>query len=389
MLKIEIFKRWLLMVVLLLVSACGDLGQSAKPGATAEVWPSTQPLQNLPAGQWRKIHEQQAGDEVVFSRQHHGGSAFDSKRGRLVLFGSDTHGKDWTNSPLVFDVAKRRWLRVYEDDKPASYRVNSSGLPVAGEQGEHPWAMHTFGAVVYDAARDEIVISSYPQHMKPGRFSDALSAVWSDVKRHPTWMWNPANGNWQALEGRSVDFFPFAAAYDSRRGAVVGYRDSGVYALAGEPRRWQRVLSKGLLGYHNNAVYDTQNDKVVVMGSHKNSNDIIIYDPVTKQQNKMPTPGLRPPKDQHIPMAYHPGLSKTIALVDRIPAGVHWQQRERTTAETWVYDYKSDGWQQVVSATLPFGCGMNYNLEYDPGHEVLLLVSSEPGRATSVWALRL
>ena len=33
----------------------------------------------------------------------------------------------------------------------------TDGLPVAGDDGDHPWAMHTFGAVVYDTARDEMV----------------------------------------------------------------------------------------------------------------------------------------------------------------------------------------------------------------------------------------
>jgi len=32
---------------------------------------------------------------------------------------------------------------------------------------------------------------------------------------------------------------------------------------------------------------------------------------------------------------------------------------------------------------------MNYNLEYDPNHRLLLLVASPPGEATAVWALRL
>ena len=48
---------------------------------------------------WVKIHEPKAG-EATFRRQPHGGSCFDTKRGRLILFGSDTHGRDFTNSPL-------------------------------------------------------------------------------------------------------------------------------------------------------------------------------------------------------------------------------------------------------------------------------------------------
>ena len=170
---------------------------------------------------------------------------------------------------------------------------------------------------------------------------------------------------------------------------VVGYSHAGVYELAGEPRRWHRVLPKGLLGYHNNAVYDNWHKKVVVLGSNENSNDIVVYDPATKQQRKMPTPGDRPPKDQHIPMAFHTQAGKTVALIDQVPSGVRWNQRDKTVTQTWLYDLFADRWEQVESATLPFGCGMNYNLEYDPSYDVLLLVTSEPGRPSSVWALRL
>ena len=146
-------------------------------------------------------------------------------------------------------------------------------------------------------------------------------------------------------------------------------------------------MPKGLLGWHNNAVYDSWYKKIVVLGSNENSNDTVVYDPVTKQQSKMPSPGVRPPEDQHIPMAFHPVLGKTVALTERTKPGSNQPDNEIT--ETWLYDLFTDSWEQVTSATLPFGCGMNYNLEYDQGRDVLLLVTSEPGRPTSVWALRL
>lgn len=347
------------------------------------------PWQQLRRGQWFKIHEQKQTDSVFFRRQRHGGGTFDTQRNQIVLFGSDTHGKDWTNSPLLFDTERLEWRRLYHDDEPDSYQVNSDGLPVAGKEGQHPWAMHTFGAVEYDVTRDELVVSSYPKHMAPGRFSDALAQVWPSVERHPTWVLSLATGQWRALDSKTVDFFPYATAFDSDRGVVVGYRKSGVYELAGEPRRWRRVLSKGLLGYHNNTVYDSWYKMVIGLGSNENSNEIIVYDPAREQQRKMPTPGDRPSKDQHIPMAFHPRLGKTVALIDEVPPGAEWRQRDKTVTQTWLYDLFEDRWEQVASATLPFGCGMNYNLEYDPGHDVLLLVTSEPGRPTSVWALRL
>ena len=124
-------------------------------------------LLDLPKRQWVKIHQQRFSDAVTFKRQRHGGSAFDSRRGQLVLFGSDTHGNDWLNSPVFFDLKQLAWRQLYPSDPLSTYKVTARGLPVAGPEGDHPWAMHTFGAVTYDPAADAIVVASFPRHMVP------------------------------------------------------------------------------------------------------------------------------------------------------------------------------------------------------------------------------
>ena len=346
-------------------------------------------LLKLPAGRWVKIHEQRAGDEVTFKRQAHAGSAFDSRRGRIILFGSDTHGKDWSNSPLFFGVASMTWSRLYPDDDPSTYRVSAEGIPVAGIDGNHPWAMHTFGALSYDPVRDALVVSSYPRHMEPSRFTDALAAVWPLVRRHPTWRLDLATGQWEPSPGRAVHFFPYATAYDSDRRLIIGYRSSGIFELNLHTGRWKRITSRGLLGYHNNAVYDSRRKALVVFGSNENSNDVVVYRPATREHLKMPTAGQRPPRDQHTPMAFHERLGKTVVLVDREQSSKPTRDLRKMQAETWLYDLGKDVWAQVKSATLPFGCGMNYNVEYDPAHNLLLLVANPPEKPTAVWALRL
>lgn len=343
----------------------------------------------LPVGKWIKIHQQKPGDRIIFRRQAHGGSAFDTHRNQLVLFGSDSHGQNWNNSLLLFDPLKLKWNRLYPDDHPDTYRVNQNGLPVAGRNDDHPWAMHTFAAVAYDAGRDELIISSFPGHMKPGRFTNALKHLWPTVRKHPTWVLDMRSGKWRALDTPATHFFPYATVFDSHRGIIIGYRESGIYELSGTPRRWRHIVTKGLLGYHNNAVYDSWHRKMLVMGSNEDSNEIIVYDPENQEQKRMPTRGERPPADQHIPMAFHTGIGKTVALIDRVPEGITWKQRDRTRTETWLYDLGTDQWQQLETAGLPFGCGMNYNLEYDPRQKILLLVTDEPDKPTSVWALRI
>lgn len=346
-------------------------------------------LLDLPQGRWVKIHQQYPGDAVSFERQRHGGSAFDTRRGKLVLFGSDTHdvsSESWLNGPLVFDLNRLKWEQSYPSDPVSSYRVTADGLPVAGPEGNHPWAMHTFGSVTYDPTIDTMVVSSLPSHLKPGRFTSALASVWSQVTRHPTWLWHPASGQWQPLVGDAVHFFAYATAYDNRRNAVLGYRSDGVYTLQPAAGQWRQIVAGGLLGWGNNAVFDTENGVLIVYGSHRKENDIVVYNPATGLHRKMPTPGLRPPGGVHVPMAFHAGIGRTIALIGKPPG----PDAPYGTTKTWQYDYARDVWVCFEHADLPFGIGMNYNLEYDPGHEILLLVATPPDKKLpAVWALDL
>jgi hypothetical protein len=342
-------------------------------------------IASLPRGEWMQLHEQSDRDAVSFRRQLHGGAAFDTKRGRIVLFGSDEHGEDWTNSPFFFDVATLRWRRLYPDDDPSTYRVDRFGLPVAGAKGNHPWAMHTFNTVTYHAANDAIVVSIYPDHLKPGRFTNALAEVWPKVKRHPTWVLDLKTEAWKALPGPAVHFFPYATAYDPERRVVLGYKEDGIYELRPQPIGWSKLAGPGLLGYSNSACFDTKHDALVVFGSHTGSDDIVIYQPATKRHQKMPTPGLRPPKAAWRPMAFHTGIGQTAMLFDSrtdgdpaLPGIGH--------AETWLYDLGRDAWTRLPTR-LPFRLGMNYNLVYDPQRAILLLVAGGPAQRTSVWGL--
>lgn len=346
-------------------------------------------LLELPQGKWVTILQQRPGDAVTFKRQRHGGSAFDTRRGQLVLFGSDTHDLppgNWLNSPLILDLNRLEWRRAYPSDPVSSYRVTADGLPVAGPEGNHPWAMHTFGAVTYDPANDTIVVSSLPAHLIPGRFTSALATVWPQVDRHPTWLWHPESGQWEPVAGDAVHFFPYATAYDNRRNVVVGYRSDGIYTLRTASGKWRRIVEGGLIGWGTNITFDAENGVLIAYGSHRKENDIVVYEPETGLHRKMPTPGPRPPGSNYVPMAFHPGVGRTVALVRRPPG----QNTPFGVTETWQYDYSRDSWTYLEHADLPFGIGMNYNLEYDPGHELLLLVATPPDKTLpAVWALNL
>lgn len=349
-------------------------------------------LLELPAGEWTLIHRQKKTDSVRFGFQPHGGATFDTKRGRLILIGSDTHsdrsGADWINGPHLFDVARLRWMRFYRNDPMATYQVNRWGVPVAGYNGDRPWPMHTYGAVTYHPGRDEVVVSSHPAHLAPDKFTDILAHQWRRIKHHPTWLLSFKTNRWSTLRARPQSFFLHSTTLDTDRGVIVGYRSDGVYELGGRPRKWRRVIKRGLLGYHSNSVYDSKHKVVVVFGNRPITNSVVQYSPSTRTQRRMPTPGLRPPKDRHAPMAFHSGIGKTVVLVDQVP---EWaiENRHEGTTETWLYDAGQDSWDRVETARLLRRLGMNYNMVYDPVHNLLLLVVPGKGYYPVIWALRL
>ena len=189
-------------------------------------------------------------------------------------------------------------------------------------------------------------------------------------------------GEWAALPGDGANCFPYCAAYDTDRRVVVAVRPDGIHELGGEPRAWEHVVKKGHFGWHTNCAYDAKHTAVVVFGSNENRDDVAAYFPRTGEYKLMPTAGTRPPRDQHNPMEFHPDLGKTVLLVRRV-------EGEKKGTETWLYDLGADSWERVKGAELPFACGMNYNLEFDPLHRVMLLVTGGDGTPTRVWALRL
>ena len=367
------------------LAACW-LGGSALPAWSEPVEVSQATQEEFPPGRWVLVHRQRPADEVRFRRQAHGGSCLDVHRDRLILFGSDTHGRDWTNSPLCFDLKRRRWYRLYPNDPFQTYTVTPEGIPVAGRGGNHPWAMHTFGAVVYDSARQEMIVASAPRHMVPGRFTDKMRELWPRVKRFPTWVLDCRTDRWRPLPCEPVNFFPHSIAYDSHRKAVLGFRPNGIFRLGGEPRRWERLTGRVFLrGWHNNCVYDSKHQALVVFGKHTNSNQVEVYHVAEGRHRVVPVRGDGPRPDQHNPMAFHQALGKTVVLVD-YPGR---SKNDPGRTETWLFDLAEDRWSRVASAVLPFPCGMNYNMEYDPRRKLLWLVTGGYRQATCVWALRL
>lgn len=340
-------------------------------------------LKRLPAGTWIKIHEQASGSEDAFVRQTHGGAAFDPVRGRVMLFGSDTHSRDWDNSVRFFDMGTLSWSRAYAEDDPDTYRVNAEGFPVAGKGVERPWAMHTFDAVEFDPAADRLIVASHPKHMTPKKKWGVDKALWKSIRSHPTWFYYVAENRWEPKRGKAVSFFPNGGAFDPNRRAFIGVNAVGFWELPADSTKWRRLGKGSARAWHNSAAYDHDRDVVVSFGTNKRSNAIWQYRRGEKKGRKMPTPGLRPPGAESPPLVYHPGIQRVVALVKR---------RKKNTpgsTETWLYSTRDDAWSRLETATLPFDIGMNYDMVYDPRHDLLVLVANMRHEPTAVWVLRL
>jgi hypothetical protein len=276
-----------------------------------------------------------------------------------------------------------RWSSAYPPDTPESYRVNAAGIPVAGVKGERPWAMHAFDAVEFDPITDRLIIASHPGHLNPSQFAGVERSLWASIRQHPTWAYHVGENRWEPLVEKGRSLFPYGATFDSKRRDVIGVTSGGYWVLDIDEAEWRQVAKGTPRGWHNTAAFDIDRDVVVTFGLHTRSNDVWQYRLGDKQGRLMPTPGKRPPGADSAPLVYHPRIKKVVALVEKGRKG------KIGATQTWLYSTDRDTWEQVVSATLPFQIGMNYQMVYDPNHELLVLVANYPKEPTAVWILRL
>ncbi len=295
------------------------------------------------------------------------------------MFGSDTHAKDWDNSVRFFDVSALQWSQAYAEDDPATYRTNGQGLPVAGNGVERPWAMHAFDAVEYDPVNDRLIVASYPRHMSPDKPWGMDRELWQRIDRHPTWIFHLADKRWEPLQAEAVHFFPYAATFDRKRNRTVGTSPDGFFSLGGQPAAWEKIATSAPDAWHTSSAYDGDTDTIVVYGSHRKSNEVWQLDLTEGKAKRMPTPGQRPPGGESVPMVFHPGIGRIVALV---------HNPLRNVTETWLYETKADRWSRQASAEIPFDIGINYTLVYDPAHSLLWLLANTQGEPLAAWALR-
>jgi len=328
----------------------------------------------LPRGRWIKIHQQKVGDQVQFSRQSTAGCAYDNNNQRMLVFGSDIHGKNWDNSIHFFDLSSLKWFDEYPADEPETYKVNEYGYITAGPNNR-PGAMQIFGAMAYDDLHQRLVVAS---SIKRDGYGGILRNLWPSEEKKPTWVYEFSSKRWNAYIDHSIDFRPYKLVFDANRRVIVGFKPNGIFEWGDDYSGWKKVAERTYQAWNTNAVFDSTNNVFLLYGGSNRANDIYAYKAGQKSAEIMPTPGIRPPVGEAIPLAFHRKIEKMVALVE-----------SGQGSQTWLYDYKQDNWKNLEQADFPYPIGMNYCMGYDAKEELLVLVSSPPMEPVSVWVLRI
>ncbi len=344
--------------------------------------PASRAVADIPANTWVKLHQPW---ELDWRRQSHAGAAYDSARGLLLMFGSNTHGLNWDNEVHVFDPDARRWQSPYPASSPDSYRLDEKDRAIAGDDELRPWAMHTYDTVVYDAGRDALVVLARPDH-NPKRKEFRGRA------RHLSWRYDLQSGSWDTLDENVPDhtprFFAMSAAYDSQRDTLVVY-GGGVWEMGPARDAWQRASPEFHHHIHHSLEYDPVRGLFAVFGDHRKTTKVWIYRPGPRAgdpgswEEREPG-GDVPPASQTLPVAYDPTQQLFLLCVDRVaPRGPG-----SGVADTYVYDVDSNRYRRLPMASVE-RLDMNYDMIYDSRRGVFLLVTGDWRTPPTVWALRL
>ncbi len=352
-------------------------------------------LTAMPANRWIRIESY--GDPP--RRHAHAGLVYDERRGRLVTFGSETHGFDWDNAVHEFDPVYQTWRSHQESSAPSTYRTDAAGRRIAGREGTlMPWPMHTYDNMVYDPQAHTLVVTSSPKH-NPHHVGGA----------NPIWVYDLEAETWTIHENAGAPppvFFGGGSIYDSRRDTIVAYgalhgdvevplgkdRDvprGGVWELGPDRARWTLAHPANHHKFHYMLEYEPRSGTVAVFGDFPPSARVWVYTPGPRAgvpgewEARVPA-GEGLPASRHYPVAYDQRAGVFLLLPDEPNAG---------KTETYVYDLATNRTRRIPGAEM-FPLWMNYMMVYDSRHGVFLLITGGHTKdtfldRTDVWAFRL
>ena len=355
-------------------------------------YPLNKKLLNLVPNKWSKFT---TSSNLKWHRQAHSGIAYDSKRGNILLFGSDTHGSDWDNSVHEFNPFTEKWDTHYPASGKNTYRITEEGIPVAGTDESMPWAMHTFDNIVYDPLIDAIIVTALPEH---NPVKKQLMKNKSTKLQHATWFYHLKTRKWSMLkpEKGTPKFFAASSDYDSDRNVVTAYKQ-GIWELDKSRSKWLQATRENHHKIHHTMVYDSINKKFAVFGNYGDTNIVWLYTPGNSYgikgtwEKRIPM-GDVCPEDQHFPVAFDNINGVFLLVPDNIKfkqMNPKWRKRIKAkSSNTFIYNIKTNLYKKVPDSDFP-PLHMNYMMVYDRFHNVFLLITGERNKPVTVWALKL
>jgi hypothetical protein len=315
-----------------------------------------------------------------WTRQGHAGLAFDTKRDSLLIFGSDSHGLNWDNSVHEFSTLTLDWTTHYPSSPKESYRVDETGVPIAGVSAVYPWAMHTFDNIVYAPVIDALVVTSKIDHTPPP------TAEAKKVRVNPTWIYHMDSHSWEPLQQAGApSFFAAGSTYDADTASVWAYQYGQLWRLDLLQGAWKKIPTHppANLQMQFTMTTDTLRHQFVFFGDYSNSNTVWIYTPAPdpdkegKWEKRQPS-GDACPKAQHFPVAFDSAQGVFLLVPDEGP--------DRSV--TLVYSPDDNRYIRVPGGEMP-AHHMDYMMAYDPVQHVFLLVTGDWKSPVTVWAFRL
>lgn len=311
--------------------------------------------------------------------------AYNSNRGSLLVFGSDTHGEDWDNVLHEFKPKQREWVHHGANSAATTYTVNSKGQRVAGEADLAPWAMHTYDGVEYDPLRDNLIVVASPSHNPmnkqiPGPKSDAI------------WLYGLNEKKWSVFEnqggGAQGNYFGAATTYDEANDRLF-ICAAGMWLLDLESKNLKRIGSAPSC-LHRTLAFDSWRDVLYLFGSYTGTCNISQYQAGIVLDESAQWEEIAPTGDDctlysSVPVAFDKKHGVFLLVVDQPETP---PDANPDNAATLVYDPRTDTYEQLPDSNAP-AVGINFMMAWDSVHEVFFLLSGNWNNGISVWVLRL
>lgn len=170
-----------------------------------------------------------APDTSIYRKSAHAGTAWDSGRQTMWIFGAETHATNMDNSVYGWRASDGLFVKHYDADPVSGYRMDAAGVYWSSAEKNRPWGMHTYRRMRMVPGTDEFEVmydADDHAHIVPRTFENPAHTIANRVP--PIWYYNVVTGTWRAETiGDSAKFvgspyYPFPVGHDPVYGWFSG-----------------------------------------------------------------------------------------------------------------------------------------------------------------------